>query len=731
MKLVIVESPTKVKTISRYLGGDVAVEASVGHIRDLPKRGNAVDTENGFVPVYEIPEKKKAVVQKLKKEAKNADKIILATDPDREGEAIAWHITQTLDLPESKFERVTFYEITEEAVREAFRHPRALDEHLIKAQEARRVLDRLVGYELSGLIWKKLRYGLSAGRVQSPALRILAEREREINSFVPESFWILSIRLKTGRGDVISFTAAEEIWEEKKAVALLKVLEASPRWLVKEIKESEAEKNPPAPFITSSLQQSASSRLGLSPSNAMRLAQKLYEAGRITYMRTDSTHLSNEALGQIHGFIAAEHGENYLSPRLFKTKTKNAQEAHEAIRPTQIAKRRSGNSEAEKKLYELIWKRAVASQMTAAKVLRTKVVVAPEGQSLIPDFTVNGARVIFPGWLKIDPAAHGDDTLLPALQVAEPLQLVEALSERKETLPPNRYSEAGLIKELEKRGIGRPSTYATILQTLIARGYVEKIQRSLKVTDTGEVVSSFLEKHFPNIVSDTFTAEMEEELDEIADGKRAYRSTLEDFYRPFKKEVEAKQDIPKITNLGEADPKFRCPVCGNTMIIKLARIGKFLSCSLFPECIGARKIDGSEMAPPKEIGEACPECKTGQLVEKEGRFGRFVACSNYPKCKHIKKNAILDPSQSTGVRCPQCRDSQNLPDGYMVERRGRFGPFFSCSNYPQCKHIVKTRPTGNLCSLCGALMMEGTKTIPERCSNKLCPNHNPHKLEKN
>ena len=419
-----------------------------------------------------------------------------------------------------------------------------------------------------------------------------------------------------------------------------------------------------------------------------------------------------------------------MAPRVYSKKTKNAQEAHEAIRPTNMMNESGGANDEQKKLYRLIWQRAVSSQMTDAKVVRTKV-TAEVGKGAVPDFFINGGRVKFDGWLAADPMSRGEDVELPKVSVGEILKLLEMRSEGKQTEPPARYSEAGLVKELEKRGIGRPSTYASIIKTLEDRGYVEKISKALHPTDTGDVVSSFLEQNFANYISDSFTARMEDELDDIASGKIGYEKTLSDFYKPFSKDVKSKNKIDKINNLGEADPAMKCPVCIGPMIIKLSKTGKFLSCAKFPDCSGARKITGEKLEGPKETGEACPDCKKGKLVERDGKFGRFISCNNYPKCKFIKKDAELERRNSTGVSCPVCKD------GMMTERRGRFGLFYSCSNYPKCKNAIKAKPTGNICkyekgdgSICGALMMEGTKTIPERCSDKTCPNHNPHKIAK-
>ena len=724
MKLVIVESPAKAKTIEKYLGKDFHVRASVGHIRDLPKSNkDAVDVEGGFVPHYQIVKEKQKVIDELQLVAKDADEVILETDPDREGEAIAWHLAETIGLKKPK--RIVFHEITEHAVLEALANPRAIDEQLVRAQEARRVLDRLFGYDLSGLIWKKVRYGLSAGRVQSPALRILMEREREIRAFIPEKFWVVSANVKTKKNDEFTVICVEEPRTEKEAERILNAAQEK-QWSVISVEETEAKRTPRPPFTTSTLQQTASTRFGFSPSRTMQIAQKLYEAGHISYMRTDSTNLGKDAQANLLSVAKSEFGDTYVEARVYKTKSKSAQEAHEAIRPTDAKKQSAGTTEEQKKLYALIRGRALASQMADAKMLRTKILANVDGSltSVIPNFAANGSRVTFDGWLAADPDARGEDVELPKVIATDPLKLVSASVEGKETQPPARYSEAGLVKELEKRGIGRPSTYASIIRTLETRGYVDKQGRTLIPTATGDVVSSFIEENFGDYISDTFTAEMEDELDQIAEGKREYEKTLRDFYTPFKKAVKGKEKIPKITSMGDAPAEFLCPICGGPMEYKLSKNGRFMSCKNFPKCLGARKEDGSEIAPPKEIGEACPECKDGKLIEREGRFGRFIACSNYPKCKFVKQDPAEAERTKTGVTCPTCGK------GEMVERRGKFGIFFSCSNYPDCKNAIKARPTGKICEMCGSLMMLGTKTIPERCSNKSCPNHNPHKFKK-
>jgi len=632
--LVIVESPSKAKTIGKYLGSDYIVKSSIGHVRDLPKSNkDAVDIEGGFIPHYIVSPGKEKVIADLKSAAKKADAVLLASDPDREGEAIAWHVAELIKDTNKHLKRIVFHEITEDAVKEAIKNPRDIDINLKEAQEARRVLDRLVGYDLSGLIWKKVRYGLSAGRVQSPALRILMEKEREIRAFIPEAYYVLTANTKLNNGAITPFICTEEPKTTNEADRIKSVGEAGD-WLVKDVKETEQKRQPRPPFTTSTLQQVASTRLGFSPSRTMRAAQKLYEAGHITYMRTDSTNLSKQAVSQILAILHKEYGADYVRPRVYKTQSKSAQEAHEAIRPTNAGKKVAGNTADEKALYELIWRRAVSSQMSEARVKRTKIITNLTVDKQIPDFSVNGSRIMFDGWLAVDTMSRGEDTEVPKVEVGEKVSVTEIVIDPRETLPPNRYTEAGLIKELEKRGIGRPSTYASIMQTLADRGYVEKQGRTLIPTDTGDVVSTFLETYFPTYISDTFTSDMEDELDDIATGDRTYKKTLTDFYKPFHQEVESKADIEKVTNLGMGPAEFPCPVCGKEMVIKLGKSGKFLSCIDFPNCTGSRLIDGSEVKDEDPIGV---DPDTGLPVfALNGKFGPYVQLGTLPDKKDKK-----------------------------------------------------------------------------------------------
>ena len=677
-KLVIVESPAKAKTIQKYLGDDFVVLASVGHVRDLPKSNkDAVDIENGFIPRYVNSPRKEDVIADIKKAAKKATEVFLAPDPDREGEAIAWHVQEAADIKKAK--RVVFHEVTKDAVLEAMKHPREIDMNLLHAQEARRVLDRLVGYDLSGLIWKKVRYGLSAGRVQSPALRILMEREREIRKFIPETYFVLEALFKAIAGE-FQTTAKEEPKEAREAERIVKEAKEG-SWSVESITESKQKRQPKAPFTTSTIQQVASTRLGFSPSRTMRAAQKLYEAGRITYMRTDSTTLSKEAVTQISKAITDEYGKENLEVKTFKTKSKNAQEAHEAVRPTEAGRKTAGRTDDEKRLYQLIRTRTLASQMISAEIMRTKIVAVCDRD--IPTFAATGSRVINPGWLACDTEARGEDKELPKVSQGDSLDLLDVTSTEKQTEPPNRYTEAGLIKELEKRGIGRPSTYASTIRTIVTREYVEKIGRTLFPTAVGDVVSSFLEEHFTYYVGDDFTAEMENKLDDIAAGTGEYVDTLTDFYGPFRKALESKEDIPKLTNLGPVDKKFRCPKCGKRMHKKLGRGGIFMSCDTYPDCDGMRTQEGEEIAEDKPIGNH-PESGE-EIYVLSGRFGPYVQLgvkdkenkkprrASVPKEKEPKEVTIADAVKYLSL--PRVLGDHPVSGEPITASIGRFGPY--------------------------------------------------------
>jgi DNA topoisomerase-1 len=683
--LLIVESPAKAKTIEKYLGKEYIVRASVGHIRDLPKSNKkAIDIEKGFIPNYEPLPTKERVLHELRTLSKKASAVLLATDPDREGEAIAWHLAEVLGLDGKKTNRITFHEITKEAVGDALHHPRPIDQNLRKAQEARRVLDRLVGYDLSGLLWKKVRYGLSAGRVQSPALRIIMEREREIRAFIPETYWTLTALLSQ-KGEKIQFTCSQEPRDEKEAEQIVRKGKEG-LWQVSRIEEKEQVRNPYPPFTTSTLQQSASTRLGFSPANTMRIAQKLYEAGHITYMRTDSTNLSKQALGALAHTIEKKYGAEEVAIRHFTKKAKNAQEAHEAIRPTHPEIESVGSTDEQQKLYQLIRTRALASQMRSATVMKTRIEASC---SAIPPFIAHGSRITSLGWLKEDTRARGEDVELPRWHEGDTLSCEEILSEKKETTPPNRYTEAGLIKELEKRGIGRPSTYATIMKNLADREYVTKQGKTLIPTPTGDVVSSFLETHFPSYISDSFTAEMERGLDDIAVGTRDYTPTLSEFYIPFSKIVHEKETLEKVTNLGDAPSEYTCPLCGKSMIYKLGKNGKFMSCSTFPDCKGVRTEIGEVIKERESLGIYPP---TGGLIfVREGRFGPYVEVSEQEEVATKKKKktkprraSIPKEKRPDEVTLADALHYLSLPrtlgthpeTGKTIEANiGRFGPY--------------------------------------------------------
>ncbi len=626
MKLVIVESPSKAKTIEKYLGKDYRVKSSIGHIRDLPKSNkNAIDIEGGFIPHYVISPDKRKLIDNLVKEAKKAELVILATDPDREGEAIAWHlkevIQEKLKGEKINFQRVSFHEITESVVKEAMQKAREIDLKLKEAQEARRVLDRLFGYGLSGLIWKKVRYGLSAGRVQSPALRILMEREREIRKFKAKAYYILEGQFKNTTGEVFTLQCSQDFSSLEEALNIIHEAEQS-TWYIQDIKESQSTRKAKAPFTTSSLQQAASSQLSFSPSRTMRAAQKLYQTGHISYMRTDSTQLSDTAIKEIARFIQKKFGGDYLELKQYKTKSKNAQEAHEAIRPTKFDDKIYGSTEDEKRLYQLIKERTIASQMKSAKLKRKKLIAGIKEKDNFPSFVAHGVELIFPGWLAMDTRSRGEDVELPPVSKGEEISLITLNNTEKFTTPPHRYTEAGLIKELEQRGIGRPSTYASIIRTLVERAYVTREGRTLFPTDTGDVVSSFLEKYFEKYISDSFTAEMEDHLDKIAQGTDKYEKVLADFWYPFARELEAKENIPKLTNLGKAEEQYRCPKCGGDMVYKLGKTGKFISCAKYPDCDGALTLEGKEIGVGLPLGKDPKSGKNVYLLE--GRFGPYV-----------------------------------------------------------------------------------------------------------
>jgi len=735
MKLVIVESPTKAKTITKFLDSNFAVESSFGHVRDLPVSKMGIDIEHDFEPKYIVPKKAKNNLKKLQNLAKKSDKIILATDEDREGEAIAWHLAEALNIDEKRTDRIVFHEITKPAIQEALEHPRKIDMKLVDAQQARRILDRLVGYELSPFLWKKVAKGLSAGRVQSVAVRLIIEREREIKKFKVEEYWTVTANLQNGqklpflaRLNKINDRVIDklEIKNEKQAKEILADLKDA-KYLVTGLEKKQTKKQPPKPFTTSSLQQTANRWLGFSAKQTMMVAQQLYEMGFITYMRTDSLNLADKFLNEAADYLKTNLGEKYSSTRRFKTKAKGAQEAHEAIRPSEVSRSpESVNGDLnpnQNKLYKLIWQRAVGSQMSEAIIDATAVDISAEATAY--QFRSSGQTIKFDGYLKIYPETN-QEIILPELKTKEELELLELKPEQHFTKPPARYSDAGLVKELEKYGIGRPSTYAPTINTVVERNYVERDEnKRLAPTAIAFTVIDLLVEHFPKIVDYEFTAKMENDLDTIAEGETRWQPIIKEFYEPFHANLESKyESINKNDIVPEEKSNEICDKCGAPMIIKTGRFGKFLACSAFPECKNIKSLPGTDrnkngQADSKEIDELkdkykdeiCDKCGAAMAV-KVGKFGPFLACSAYPKCKNIKN--INGANQSTGITCPVCKK------GEIVQKRSRRGLFYACNQYPDCKTAYWGRPTGEKCPDCGGLLIEDAKKGEVKCSNKEC-----------
>ncbi|MBI5467963.1 MAG: type I DNA topoisomerase [Deltaproteobacteria bacterium] len=703
--LVIVESPAKAKTINKFLGKDFTVLASVGHVKDLPKSKLGVEIEKGFEPTYEIIKGKAAIIKELKKAGKAADRIYLAPDPDREGEAIAWHIAEEIDKKKEKTFRVLFNEITEKAVRDAIEHPTVLDRNKFEAQQARRVLDRLVGYQVSPVLWDKVRRGLSAGRVQSVAVRLICDREREIQAFVPREYWSVTAEFETAASERFAAKLAKkdgkkiELNNELDAKGVLDDLKGA-SFAVSEVETRETKRNPAAPFTTSKLQQESSRKLGFTAKKTMMLAQQLYEGveigdegpvGLISYMRTDSTRVSNEAIAAARSLIEAKYGADYLpaKPNVYKTK-KKSQDAHEAIRPTYFQYTpdsvKKYLSKDQLKLYTLIWNRFIACQMNPAIIDQTRAQI--KAGSYI--FTASGSTVRFPGFTAVyiegQDVEEEKEEKLPALKKEEALALLGITPDQHFTQPPPRFTEASLVKELEEQGIGRPSTYAAIISTIQDREYVIKDKTQLKPTELGFTVTDLLIHSFPEILDIEFTARMEEELDQIEDGQMEWRKTMTEFYGPFHASLEkAKKDMKNL-KAEEVPTDIICEKCGKTMVIKWGRKGKFLACSGYPECKNTKDFttDGSGKVTVVERVEVttetpCPKCGKPMVV-KSGRFGRFLACSDYPDCKSTLP-------LSTGIPCP------NEDGGMLVERRTKKGRvFFSCSKYPKCDYATWEMP---------------------------------------
>ena len=747
MNLVIVESPAKAKTIKKYLGPDFDVIASYGHVRDLVPKEGAVDTEHGFQMKYEIIDRNEKHVQAIAKKLKTADALYLATDPDREGEAISWHLYELLkarrQLGNKPVHRVVFNEITKRAVQDAVAHPRELSYDLVNAQQARRALDYLVGFNLSPLLWKKVRRGLSAGRVQSPALRLICERESEIEAFIRREYWTIEADcekeqrpftaklVEFGGEKVEQFT----ITDADRAGAVRDTLEreAKGRLRVEQVERKQRKRFPAPPFITSTLQQEAARKLGFTAQRTMRVAQQLYEGvdvgggavGLITYMRTDSVNLAQEALSEIRGYVAERYGARDLpeTPRLYKTKAKNAQEAHEAIRPTSIL-RDPGQVKPhltveQFRLYELVWKRTLACQMTHALINQVSVSLSAGSGNLL---RASGSTVAEPGFMRVylegrDDASAADDDeerMLPPMQEGELIDLTALRSEQHFTEPPPRYSEATLVKALEEYGIGRPSTYASIISTLQEREYVLLDKKRFTPTDVGRVVNKFLTEYFETYVDYDFTARLEDDLDAVSRGEGEWVPLLEQFWRPFKAQVDHTQENVKRSDVTQERIDETCPTCGGQLSIRLGRNGRFIGCTNYPDCDYTRDLNPEKAEPePKEIveGRTCPECGS-DLEIKNGRYGKFIGCSAYPKCKHIEP---LERPVDTGVTCPQCNK------GTLQKKKSRRGKiFYSCSTYPKCDYAVWNEPLAEPCPRCGWPVLT-LKTTKSKGTEKVCP----------
>lgn len=718
MDLVIVESPSKAKTIGKYLGKEYIVKASKGHVVDLPKSGLAVDVNNNFKPEYVVTNSKS--LSEIKKSLKDAKKLILAVDLDREGEAIGWHLAKELKLIDDKgnekgkkpVERIVFNEITKDAIKDALQKPRKIDINLVNAQQGRRLLDRLVGYKLSPLLWKKISFGLSAGRVQSVALRLVVEKEEERNKFKKEEYWTIESDLLEEKANNNVTTEIIEVSTEKKEDSKskrdlkgikfglskiegkqaniknkdesLSILDKvkNEKWIVTKVEKTESKRNPKSPFITSTLQQSGVNSLGFSAKRTMSAAQKLYELGFITYMRTDSTFMSDLAISQAREYIKKAYGADYIptTPNIYKSSNKSAQEAHECIRPTDFSKKSSdlkleGDMQ---KVYDLIWSRALSSQMVPALLINTSIYINIKSYL----FIANGKVVKFPGYLKVS-KEKSEDVLLPDIKEGQELYLHTINAIQHFTEPPARYSEATLIKKMEELGIGRPSTYASIISTILARKYVEQEGRYLKPTDMGGLVNKLLTTYFSNVVDYGFTAEMENNLDKIAEGKMDWVKMLKNFYFPFEKEINIQDkniSRSEFTELGKSDEK--CPKCGSSMVIKISRYGKFLSCTKYPECDGMLSIEKDEQVVLDfEKYEVSPKTDDGrEYILKSSKYGKFWAHPDYPKVKDSRPLLLKE-------RCP-------LSGHNLVERKGKWGKsFVGCSNYPECKFILQSSPS--------------------------------------
>jgi len=746
--LVIVESPAKAKTIHKYLGPDFEVKASMGHVRDLPSKGLNVDIENDFEPTYDIMPGKKRTVAALKAAVKKCDELYLATDLDREGEAIAWHLAQLLGFPEDKTYRVIFNAITHTSIKKAFAEPGKLDMDKVMAQQARRILDRLVGYQISPLLWKKVTRGLSAGRVQSIAVKMIVEKEKEIRQFKPQEYWLIPTVFTTDLQNDYSHQWHEFMQTRSKNDKPPTLAEQS-KWLAehnafkaelykiddKEFKASGKEQaepvfnalkqaqfkladlqtkqsvsQPSAPFITSTMQQAAANRLGFATKKTMRVTQQLYEGidlgsmgalGLITYMRTDSTHISGEAIKEVRKYIEAHLGPDYLPGQAkFYASKKTAQQAHEAIRPTDVDLTPNDIkpflTDEQYKLYNLIWRRFVACQMAPAKWDVTNLNISAQTKVGCCWYRTTGRILVFDGFMKIWPITSNEQEL-PSMEVGQPLAIVDIKAEQHFTKPLARFTEAALVKALEKEGIGRPSTYATIISTIQERGYVEQKEKKFYATDIGEVVTEKLNEYFPKIMNIAFTRYMEEQLDKIEEQHLDWLGVLKDFYGPFKESLETAQNEMKHAKAEVTPSEYECPKCGKHLVYRFGKNGKFLSCSAYPECTFACPCDkDGKMVEEKLSEHKCPECGK-PMVYKSGRFGPFLGCSDYPECKTTlkldKEGNVLPPkppAETTGIKCHKCKS------GELVIRQSKKGPFMGCGRFPKCRTIISIKQLDHL-----------------------------------
>ncbi|MCF7969722.1 MAG: type I DNA topoisomerase [Methylococcaceae bacterium] len=746
--LIIVESPAKSKTIEKYLGKDFQVLASYGHLRDLIPKEGAVDPNNDFAMKYQVQERNQRHVQAITKALKGADTLYLATDPDREGEAISWHLLEMLKdkklLKDKTVHRVVFHEITKKAVTHAIENPGEIAINLVDAQQARRALDYLVGFNLSPLLWKKIRRGLSAGRVQSPALRMIVERELEIEAFKTREYWTITAKLTQEKqafkaklthynGEKLSQFSIEND-ETAQAAKQTLLAAADGTLLVSKLEKKQRKRNPAPPFITSTLQQEAAHKLGFTTKRTMMVAQQLYEgmdigggeaAGLITYMRTDSVNLAAEALENIRALISEKYGANQLpkEARTFKTKSKNAQEAHEAIRPT-LAQQTPASLKAhltsdQFKLYDLIWKRTIACQMIHATI--NTVSVDLQAGSELHIFRATGSVIAKPGFMAVylenqdDSKEDGEkETFLPPMQEGQSIPLDDIVTNQHFTEPPPRYSEASLVKSLEEHGIGRPSTYASIISTLQNREYVTLETKRFHPTDVGRIVTKFLTEHFTKYVDYNFTANLEDDLDAVSRGEKAWIPLMHAFWKPFTALIHDKEESVQRKDVTQEAIEEKCPECGKQLSIRLGRNGRFIGCTDYPTCSYTRNLndDGTETNEPEVIPDRkCPSCES-DLVLKTGKYGKFIGCSAYPKCKHIEP---LEKPLDTGVECPKCKK------GSILKRKSRFGKiFYSCSDYPKCDYALWNVPVNEPCPACDWPILT-LKTTKRHGPEKVCP----------